>query len=158
VQQPLDPQATPARGADSRYSERLWPSPGIWVVSVGFGALLGLIPAPIDADLALWTSIVGVVVIITAMLVSTPVISLDDEWFQAGRARIRREFLAGVEALDTEDMRAARGRRLDARAYLCIRGWLPRGVKVLLRDPADPTPYWLVSSRRPDALAAALRS
>ena len=25
-----------------------------------------------------------------------------------------------------------------------------------LADDSDPTPYWLVSSRRPDALAAAL--
>jgi len=25
-----------------------------------------------------------------------------------------------------------------------------------VEDPADPTPYWLVGSRRPDALATAL--
>jgi hypothetical protein len=60
-------------------------------------------------------------------------------------------------ALDAESMRAARGRSLDARAYLCIRGWLPQGVKVTLRDPADPTPYWLISSRRPDDFVSALR-
>jgi hypothetical protein len=29
-------------------------------------------------------------------------------------------------------------------------------VRVELTDPEDPTPYWLVSSRRPDALARAL--
>jgi hypothetical protein len=55
-------------------------------------------------------------------------------------------------------MRQARGIRLDARAYLCIRGWLPAGARVILDDPEDPTPYWLVSSRRPEALARAVRA
>ena len=31
-------------------------------------------------------------------------------------------------------------------------------VRVPVEDPADPAPYWLVSSRRPDQLAAALRA
>jgi Protein of unknown function (DUF3093) len=29
-------------------------------------------------------------------------------------------------------------------------------VEITLADPADPVPYWLVSSRRPDQLATAL--
>jgi hypothetical protein len=29
-------------------------------------------------------------------------------------------------------------------------------VKVLLDDPDDPTPYWLISSRHPRQLAAAV--
>jgi hypothetical protein len=31
-------------------------------------------------------------------------------------------------------------------------------VLVVLDDPEDPTPYWLVSCRRPDRVLAALRS
>jgi hypothetical protein len=95
--------------------------------------------------------------LITVLALNTPVISLDDEWLRAGRARIRRELVGVAIALNADDMRAARGRSLDARAYLCIRGWLPLGVKVMLRDPDDPTPYWLISSRRPERLVSALR-
>ena len=29
---------------------------------------------------------------------------------------------------------------------------------IVLDDPEDPTPYWLVSSRQPETLAASLRS
>jgi hypothetical protein len=29
-------------------------------------------------------------------------------------------------------------------------------VQVTVHDPADPVPYWLVSTRRPDELVAAL--
>ncbi len=46
--------------------------------------------------------------------------------------------------------------RLDARAWLLLRGWIPGVVRVRLDDPDDPTPYWLVSSRHPRRLAAAL--
>ena len=44
----------------------------------------------------------------------------------------------------------------DARAYLLLRPYLSRAVMVPVDDPADPTPYWLVSTRRPDELVAAL--
>jgi len=49
------------------------------------------------------------------------------------------------------------GPELDARAYLCLRGWIAAGVRVPVLDPRDPAPYWLVSSRRPAELAEALR-
>ena len=41
-------------------------------------------------------------------------------------------------------------------AFVVQRPWIPGAVQVHLDDPADPTPYWVVSSRRPDKLAAAL--
>ena len=46
--------------------------------------------------------------------------------------------------------------KLDARAWLLIRGWVDPVVRVRLTDPKDPTPYWLVSSRHPEAVVAAL--
>ena len=48
------------------------------------------------------------------------------------------------------------GRDADARAYLLLRPYLRRAVRIAIDDPADPTPYWLVSTRRPTRLAAAL--
>ena len=52
---------------------------------------------------------------------------------------------------------AERGPRLDARAYLVIRGWVRDVVRVPIEDPQDPTPYWLLSSRRPNDIVAAIR-
>jgi hypothetical protein len=48
------------------------------------------------------------------------------------------------------------GPEADARAYLLLRPYLKRAVKVEITDPADPAPYWLVGTRRPDQLASAL--
>ena len=64
--------------------------------------------------------------------------------------------LGRVRVLDRERMEALRGVEADVRAYLCQRGWVPGGVVVEVVDPEDPVPYWLISSRKPQGLAAAL--
>ena len=148
----------PAPSGPPLFLERLWPSPGIWAASLGFGAALGLIPAPVNAGVAAATAVTGFLAMAAFMVTSTPSVSLTDDTFAAGRAAVPVSMVASVEKLDADRMRQARGVRLDARAYLCLRGWLPAGVKVVLRDPEDPTPYWLVSSRRPDALVESLSS
>ena len=55
-----------------------------------------------------------------------------------------------------EQTRRVAGVEADARAYLLLRPYLKRSVKVQLIDPADPTPYWLISTRHPAELSAAL--
>ncbi len=79
-----------------------------------------------------------------------------DGWFRAGRARIEVSYVGAVEALDTDATRRVSGPEADARAFLLLRPYLRQAVKVEITDPADPVPYWLVSSRHPRALAGAL--
>lgn len=146
----------PTDAEQAVYSERLWPSPGIWAATIAFGAGLGLIPAPVSVEAAVITGILGVVACITLLVVTTPTLAVTAETFVAGRARVPVSVVARIEALDPAQMQQARGIQLDARAYLCIRGWLPAGARVVLDDPEDPTPYWIISSRRPEALAKAL--
>ena len=52
--------------------------------------------------------------------------------------------------------RRVHGVDADARAFLVTRPYISRAVKVTIEDPADPTPYWLISSRHPRQLTAAL--
>ena len=49
------------------------------------------------------------------------------------------------------------GRQLDPAAYVVHRAWIGPMVLLVLDDPDDPTPYWLVSTRHPDRVLAALR-
>ncbi len=58
--------------------------------------------------------------------------------------------------LDAEQTRRRAGVEADARAHLVLRPYVSTAVEITLDDPADPVPYWLVSTRRPEALAAAL--
>jgi Protein of unknown function (DUF3093) len=84
-------------------------------------------------------------------------VDVADGWLRAGRARISGEFLAGAESLDADATRRVAGPEADARAYLLLRPYLRRAVRVTVRDDRDPTPYWLVGSRDPERLAAAIR-
>ncbi|MFI7589241.1 DUF3093 domain-containing protein [Spongisporangium articulatum] len=140
------------------YRERLLPSPWAWSVLAGFGAALGLVVGPIAPTLAIVVAVVGCVALITVGWLLGTVVEIADGRFRAGRASIPVEFVSAVEPLEGDDMRHAAGPGLDARAYLCLRGWVKDGVRVRIDDPADPTPYWLVSTRSPRRLTEALSS
>jgi hypothetical protein len=143
-------------GTATTYHERLWPSPWVWVSSTVFAMLCGLVVAK-SSWIGAIVSMIAVSLLVAWMLAaSTPTVSVTAGTFVAGKANIPVSLLGDVEVLDAERMRHLRGPGIDARAYLCIRGWLPLGIRVTLTDPDDPTPYWLVSSRRPQALADAL--
>ena len=117
------------------------------VVLTAFGGTVALVVAVTAVALAGW-----------ALARSSVVIAISAGELVAGRARIPVGLLGSVRELDVAQMRALRGPRADARAYLCQRGWIPAGVAVEIDDPGDPVPYWLLSSRRPGRLAAALRT
>jgi hypothetical protein len=72
-------------------------------------------------------------------------------------ARIPLTHVGGVTPLDRDGTRRVRGPLAEPRAYLATRPWLPRAVRVQVEDPEDDTPYWLVGTRDPQALAAALQ-
>ena len=43
-------------------------------------------------------------------------------------------------------------------AFLLARPYLPRAVYIPVEDPAGVTPYWLIGTRRPAELAAAIEA
>ena len=138
------------------YSERLTLGPLGWVLLIVFASMLAIAFVPVDVRLAV---LIGSAVLVGGLfvLVSTaPVVRVDGTTLQAGRARIPLSLVGGVSALDAAAARTELGPRLDARAYLCLRGWIHTAVRVELVDPLDPTPYWIVSTRHPDDLAATL--
>jgi hypothetical protein len=77
---------------------------------------------------------------------------------RAGAAHIPLDLLGEVEIIPPEERRRAMGPNLDPAAYVVHRGWVKPLVRVRVNDPEDPTPYWMISTRRPDELAAAIRS
>lgn len=140
------------------YDERLRVPLRWWALGTMFVAslLLAFLVA-----LPLWLALAGtgvIVVVWTGLFVSygSARISVRDGVLSAGRAHIPVSQLGPVTALDAEATRLLAGRYADARAYLLIRPYLRGAVRVDIHDPADPTPYWLLGTRHPDRLAAAL--
>jgi hypothetical protein len=136
--------------------ERLWPSCSVWIFAAAVAAGLGLVVAPFGPAVMLIVGVVMLGVLVALLLAWTPTVGVDGEEFVAGRARIPVHYLGPPEALDAGGMRRARGPELDARAYLCLRGWVGPGLRVPVTDTADPVPYWLVSSRHPHEIAEAI--
>jgi hypothetical protein len=60
-----------------------------------------------------------------------------------------------VEALDRAQTREWLGPRADPTAHVVTRGWVATSVLIRPRR-VDETPYWLVSTRRPEVLLAAV--
>lgn len=73
---------------------------------------------------------------------------------RAGNAHIPLSQLGQVDICTGEDKRKAMGPELDPDAFVLHRGWVRWVVRVEVTDPADPTPYWVVSTRSPERLAA----
>ena len=90
------------------------------------------------------------------LVISSPRIEVTDAVLVAGRARIPLANVGDASGYTGAEATAERGVRLDARAWLVIRGWISPVVKVDVKDDDDPTPYWLVSTRHPRDLVAAL--
>ena len=139
-----------------RYRERLWPHWWVFLATalVIPASLLVFLPISVTAGVVSAIVLYGAIVIV--LLATSPVIEVSDGMLRVGRAHIERSFLGAATAHEKADAVAERGTRLDARAYLVLRGWISGVVRIEITDPADPTPYWLVSSKRPRDLAAVL--
>jgi hypothetical protein len=140
------------------YRERLVAPLSWWVVAVAFGLVWG------------WLMLVASnlsIAIVTAVLASalagalvwsygSVLVEAGPQGLQVGNAHLPAAHIGAVEALGPRGFREQLGPHADARAWLRTRPYIEAGIRVEVADPSDPTPYWLVSSRRPQALAAAL--
>ena len=140
------------------YDERLTVPLRWWVQGVMFLATIWLaVILWVPQGLA-WGITTALVALFSAMMLAygSPRITVTDSALQAGNARIEAAYLGSAEPLDAEQARLAAGRDADARAYLLLRPYLKRAVRVEINDPADPAPYWLLSTRHPQSLARAI--
>jgi hypothetical protein len=83
-------------------------------------------------------------------------IAVVDDELRIDDAKLPVRFIADAIPLDVAGRREVLGVGADPLAFVVQRPWVPGAVQVLLNDPADPTPYWVISSRHPTQLAAAL--
>jgi hypothetical protein len=138
---------------ETQYKERVLPKwssflpllivyPTFWLTLAPFSALLG--------------SILGVIVtllIAALMILGSPKISYSASEISVGRAQIPTKYLGKATVIEKSERFAAKGPQLDARAYLALQPSVLGLVRLEIKDPKDPTPYWLFSTRNPELLA-----
>jgi hypothetical protein len=83
-------------------------------------------------------------------------ITVDAHGLTARGCLLEWEYVGDVEVLDAAATRFRLGPGADHAAHLLTRSYLPGSVLVEVADADDPHPYWLLSSRRPADLAAAI--
>lgn len=149
---------TPVRPDGATYAERLWPGPLGWALVVGTGAAAGIILLPVHPVAAAAGSVLALLGAVLAAVRSAARVEVRAGELRVGAARIPVTALGEPVPLDREGVRRALGPGSDARAFVCLRAWVPGGLHVPVTDPADPTPSWFVSTRRPNALASAVRA
>ena len=140
-----------------RYRERVQVPLGWWVLALLFAATLaGAFGFYLGLGWALAVGLPAFVFVGLAFWASSYVVEVDDAEVRIGRAVIGRSWVGAVRPLDAAATRGRSGVGADARAHLVLRPWVATTVELMLDDPADPVPYWLVSTRRPGPLAHAL--
>ncbi|MFL6099882.1 MAG: DUF3093 domain-containing protein [Actinomycetales bacterium] len=151
--------SAPAAAPRAAYRERLTP-PVLWyVVAIVIGGSFGLVLLPFaGAEGLALGALAGATIGAGILVLTSAVVEVTEGVLRAGRAAIPVRLLGPATVLDAAEMSVLRGRSFDPRAYLCQRAWVKAGVQVRVADPADPTPYWLISSRRPDLLALAIEA
>jgi hypothetical protein len=84
-------------------------------------------------------------------------IEVTDGSLRAGRDRLPLSAIDEVQALDEAQAAVLRGPRADPSAHLLLRPYLKKAVYIGMADDQEAeAPYWLVATRHPDRLAAAL--
>jgi Protein of unknown function (DUF3093) len=138
----------------------LWRDPWpiwLWLFLLFLAASLSLaVEAALGNFAALLVSALQALLLIWASLTTPLRIEVSNERVRVGRAVIERGFISAVRELDSKEMALTRGRDADPRCWMALRFWVGTGVKIEINDPKDPTPYWLVSTKKAAAVATAL--
>jgi hypothetical protein len=143
-------------GLVEQYRERLSVPVSWWIIATAAVITLYVITA-VPAGVIAGVAVAGIAAIsLLTLFLRYGGAVVDSTKLRAGRAGIEREYLGKVEPLSGEDARNAFGRDCDPAAFLVLRSYLPGAVRVEITDPRDPAPYWLIGTRHPDRLAAAL--
>jgi hypothetical protein len=142
------------------YRERLTVPLPWWLLGAGFVIAVWWAFFVATPAWTTWLSTLIAAAIVGGGLVAygSKVISVDAAAFHVGAAHLPREFVGNVEAVEGEAVRRLLGVEADATAYVVYRAYVSGAVKVQVADARDRTPYWVISTRHPSALAESLRT
>ena len=149
---------TPATSGGPSFDERL-SVPWWWYLpAVGLGVLLGAEVHMGYPGLRAWIGYAVFVPLVVGALVALgrTRVQVRDGVLRAGPAVLPLRCVGRVEVVDRRDKQAALGPELDPAAFVLHRAWVGPLVRIEVTDPADPTPYWVLSVREPDRLLTSL--
>lgn len=144
------------------YHERQW-VPGYWWI-LGF-IVAAVLTGQFAHNRSIWWLIVpavilGLITVWVLLWLSNTTVRVEEDadgtrWLLTGGAMLPDEVVSRSLAVPASAKHNAMGRQLDPAAFLVSHGWVHEMVLLVLDDPNDPTPYWLIGTRNPEALLRA---
>jgi len=161
-----EPAPRQAIGDGVEYRERLR-TPWWWYpIGIVVGVLLGA-----EFDFVMPQALVGLPVVLSVLIAIVVVWRISSGTVRVTGARVvvgtRSLPVTAVDQghrLSSAELRRLVGRHGDPLAFTFIRPWVGPGVQLVLRQPDEPVPgrpdepYWVLSSRHPGRLLAAVEA
>lgn len=140
------------------YRERLR-VPLLWAATALLAAVV--LAAEVHAGAGGWRAVVPYAVlpplaVAWALLASRHEVRVQDGVLHVPGARAPLSAFGTARPLGRDALRQVLGPQADTRAWVAVPSWVGTGVLLPVVDPADDTPYWVVASRHPERLVAAL--
>lgn len=135
--------------------------PPLWLIAFIYFLLFSFVIAiwaAFDSAAGLNASLIAVVLGLLAIKLATKSIMVGNGELRIGRAHIPLRYCGSVEVISKKEFLRARTRDADPAAFFALTFWISEGIKVEITDERDPTPYWLISTKRAQELQAALKN
>ena len=133
----------------------------LWLLAIVYFFMLSLVIsiwAALGNDAALISLALVTAGLVWIYSASTLIIEVNNEELRVGKAHISLSLIGDCIDLDNEAIKRVRTRDADPRAFLAIRFWTSKGVRVTINDTRDLTPYWLISSNAGAELIRAIKN
>ncbi|TCK24775.1 DUF3093 family protein [Pseudonocardia endophytica] len=129
-----------------------------YVPAAGLGLLLG---AEVHMGYPGFRSWIGYLVLIPLCVAALwwlgrSRVRVEGDTLGAGDRSVALRHVGRTDVVERGDKQEALGPDLDPTAFLLHRAWIGRLVRIEITDPDAPEPYWVLSSRDPERLVAAL--
>jgi hypothetical protein len=146
--------------AAGHYTERLNCPWWMWLSTVAVAAVLGVTVGLGAPGVRTWLPLALLIPFTLGSLwwLGRIPITVTGSELLVDDARLPLEVIGDAIPLTAEDKRLLLGQASDPLAFVIQRPWIAGAVQIVLDDPEDPTPYWLISSRHPEEMAQALLS
>jgi hypothetical protein len=142
------------------YRERLFVPVSYWLLAVPSIAFLGaeawFVAGGIIPPITL--AVLSLIAAIFLIHWGSAMVEVTGGVLRAGRDTLPLADASEVLALDAKQAALLSGPRADPAAHLYLRPYVKQAVYIALADPVDGVPYWLISTRHPDRLTAAIGS
>jgi len=138
------------------FEKSTWPIMVWLLAAIMCGSIYLAIWAPLGqlpAILISTFSAIGLFVISRKMQTT---IYISNNFLYANEAKIEIKYIKKVTPLNQLEFKRLNGVAADPAAFLATNFWTTTGVQVQLMDKNDPTPYWLISTKRAEELAKKL--